>query len=75
MKPNVKSLITKGLLSVKTAISLLTKGLLDEYEQIIVKRYIRGRRIKGYAFNKFYYVKGESFTRFELTCKLLGIKE
>jgi hypothetical protein len=57
MKPISKNIITKGILGLQKAISLITKGLLDELKEIVI---LRGqRKIKGYAFDLHFNVIGQ----------------
>jgi len=75
MKPNARSLITKGFLGINKAISLLTKGLLSELEQRILRRYIRGKRkIKGYAFELHFNVIGQKAFSKVFAYYIIGVK-
>ena len=75
MKPTGKSLITKGLLSLKEALSLATKGLLTKPISTYIRKLIRGqRKIKGYAIDVHYNIIGQKAFSKLFTYTLKGVK-
>ena len=73
MRPNSKNLLTKGLLGVKKALALATKGMLDLLKKVIPID-DGGGSISGYLYNKIYRVYGKPGNKFELTYKIIAGK-
>jgi hypothetical protein len=72
MKPNPLNLITRGLLGINKAISLITKGFLDELEKIAILRGLR--KIRGYAFDLHYNVIGKKAFSKAFIYNIIGTK-
>ena len=75
MNKNIERLITKGIQSIKSSLSLATKGILDGIESVVRGGGYSAKVYKRLKFVQKYFVKGIKKIKFIIEYNVIAIKK